>query len=158
IPDATAAIKLEPYNFNAYLNRGLAHELLGMYDEALVDFTKLTQLNSKHYKGFWWRGAVYKKLGETAKAEADRLEAVKLNPSLANQSLPVCAAPTPRDKQRAKDLAEMGDKCLDPPAKPADAIKLANQALALDSKCIPALLVRAEAFLVQGKDDEAIKD
>jgi tetratricopeptide (TPR) repeat protein len=43
VEDYTAALGLEPGNANAYHNRGSALEKLNRNEEALTDFTKVTE-------------------------------------------------------------------------------------------------------------------
>jgi tetratricopeptide (TPR) repeat protein len=80
IADAGEAIRLEaqPAHFEA---RGLANCERGEYDLATIDFTQAIKLDPKNAALYRSRSRIYGKMGESAKAEADRARADKLAPA-----------------------------------------------------------------------------
>ena len=66
------AIRLCPHYAFAYVNRGHAHFLKGRLKAALEDFTEVIRLEPENATGYGLRASIYRALGETRKAEADR--------------------------------------------------------------------------------------
>jgi Flp pilus assembly protein TadD len=48
--DFSKAIKLHPYDPEFYRNRGIAYELMGLYDKAQEDFKKAMELEEEKKK------------------------------------------------------------------------------------------------------------
>jgi len=60
------------------LNRAKCFELSGDISAALIDLTKFIELEPLDVRGYDGRAAVYDKIGEKEKAEADRQKATDL--------------------------------------------------------------------------------
>lgn len=75
----TAAIGQFPANPLVYNNRGIFLQQRGKMKEAIEDFTKALQLDSKYFVGFTNRGYVHLQDGQPAAAEADFDESLKIN-------------------------------------------------------------------------------
>ncbi len=92
----SSKLEIQPWNYAALFNRGLAHENVGEYDRAIADYTRALdpqadtsnvghskeecRAHAYHYRGraYDW----YKK--DFAKAVADYTEALRLDPSTEN--------------------------------------------------------------------------
>ena len=61
-----------------YNNRGTAYALLGNFKQAIEDFSKAIELNSKFANAYYIRGLCYQELGDEAKAQADFAKAKQL--------------------------------------------------------------------------------
>jgi HEAT repeat protein len=84
IEACTEAIDLNPSDFAAYHNRGLANSRLGNYREAVADFTKAIELEPKSAEAHYNRAIAYGALDKNAKAIEDGTRAIELNPKDAN--------------------------------------------------------------------------
>jgi len=76
------AIKLDPNGSPYYSSRGSVHQALGMYDDALSDYSKAIDIRPKadYYNS---RGCVYLAQGNYDDAIADFNKAISLNPDFA---------------------------------------------------------------------------
>src|SRR5207248_4500698 len=70
IPDLTESIRIEP-SAAAYMNRATAHGSTGRNDLALADCTAAIRLDVNEPFFYENRAAVYRKMGDEAKAVAD---------------------------------------------------------------------------------------
>ena len=77
----TQAIALEPSDALAYYHRGIAHQKLRAYSEALADFTIAIEKGPEVDSAYLNRGAVRTKLGMNIEAEADFDAALKIEPT-----------------------------------------------------------------------------
>lgn len=77
----THEINLYADTYIPYLNRGGAYRDKGNYQEAIVDFSKAIELNSKDERAYNNRGVVYRDKGEYQAAVADFTRAIELNTS-----------------------------------------------------------------------------
>jgi tetratricopeptide (TPR) repeat protein len=91
--EAIRAIRINPDNAKAYvnravamlLNRGNAYTMLGEYDKAIADYTEAIRIKPDYYADAYHnRGYTYKELGEYDKAIADYSEAIRINPDYAD--------------------------------------------------------------------------
>lgn len=57
--DCTAALLLNPDNWETYLNRGLAEYRLGNYQEAINQYQKVIQGNEDDYRAYYNQGLAY---------------------------------------------------------------------------------------------------
>jgi Flp pilus assembly protein TadD len=64
----------------AYNNRGNAYQSKGQYAQAIADFNKAIELNSKDDGAYTNRGVAYSKKGQDNQALADYNKAIELNP------------------------------------------------------------------------------
>ena len=80
IDDYTSAIKINPDDADAYVNRGAAYHNLGKHQEAIDDFNTAIKINPNYAKAYYNRGMVCKKLGRYQEAIADYTTAIKINP------------------------------------------------------------------------------
>lgn len=81
--DYTEAIRLDPRDAKAYINRGKALNDLSRYQEALVDLNKAIQLDPQYATAYNNRGIVYDDLKQYQQAIADFTKAIQLDPQLA---------------------------------------------------------------------------
>lgn len=79
IHDLDEAIKLNPEDATAYINRGDVYHRKGEYDLAITDYTKAIGIYPKDPKVYTKRGFIYVKRGKYDLAIADYSEAIKLD-------------------------------------------------------------------------------
>lgn len=63
---------------SGYHNRAIANELLERYDDAIFDFSKAIEFDSKNYHAYWFRGNVFSKIKQYEKAIKDYTKAIEL--------------------------------------------------------------------------------
>jgi tetratricopeptide (TPR) repeat protein len=80
IADYNDAIRLDPENSAAHLNRGVARKELGQFDRAITDYTAAIRLSPKSEKAYAKRGESWRLKGDLDRALADQDKAVALNP------------------------------------------------------------------------------
>ena len=56
IDDYTSAIKINPDDADAYVNRGAAYHNLGKHQEAIDDFNTAIKINPDYAKAYYNRG------------------------------------------------------------------------------------------------------
>jgi len=78
IDSSTQAIRIAPYNPDAYYNRGISFLALGDKQGSIGDFTEAIQINSNHAAAYYNRGLAYSDLGNKKRAVQDLREAAKL--------------------------------------------------------------------------------
>lgn len=83
IADFNEAIRLDPHNAAAYLDRGLAYEDECQWREAINDYTIAIRLDPGNAVAFLCRGNAYFGRDDFDRAISDYSEAIRLNPSLA---------------------------------------------------------------------------
>lgn len=64
-------LQLDPRNTHAYHNRGISYDKLGMYDEAIKDFTRVLQLEPNNVNAYFNRGSAYDSIGNYEAAVQD---------------------------------------------------------------------------------------
>ncbi len=74
-------IAKEPEVSFAYNNRGLTHDELGQFDQAIEDFDRAVALDPFDHEAYTNRGMLYGKLGQFEKAIEDFEKAIALNPA-----------------------------------------------------------------------------
>jgi len=74
----TKFIEKNPGNSTAYNNRGNVYYRVGLYQQALEDFSKAIDLDPDHAAAFNNRGNTYDKLGQPDKAIADLTTAIEI--------------------------------------------------------------------------------
>jgi tetratricopeptide (TPR) repeat protein len=78
LADYGRAIKIDPQELEAYLNRGIACYYHEFYECAIADSSKTIELESQNAGAFSIRGLAYADTGETQKAIADLEKALAL--------------------------------------------------------------------------------
>lgn len=78
IDSSTQAIRIAPYNADAYYKRGLSFQALGDQQGSIGDFTEAIQLNPSHASAYYGRGLAHTSLGNKKRAVQDLREAAKL--------------------------------------------------------------------------------
>lgn len=74
----SAVIKLNPENYTAYNNRGLAYDEISEYKKAIGDFDEAIKLNNNYAEAYYNRGGVKYKIGDLEEAVKDYDTAIKL--------------------------------------------------------------------------------
>jgi tetratricopeptide (TPR) repeat protein len=78
----TKAIKSNPNDATAYLDRGTAHLKASEFDSAIADFTKAIELNPKLALAYSNLGWTYEAIGDEREAIAHYRKALEFQPSL----------------------------------------------------------------------------
>ena len=78
IDSSTQAIRIAPYDPEAYYKRGMSFLALGDRQGSIGDFTEAIELNSNHAAAYYSRGIAYGDLGNKKRAVQDLREAAKL--------------------------------------------------------------------------------
>ncbi|MCX8015052.1 MAG: tetratricopeptide repeat protein, partial [candidate division WOR-3 bacterium] len=65
----TKAIELIPELAEAYCNRGVAYDIKGEFDQAILDYTKAIELDPKDAKAMANMGRAYQAKGDKQKAK-----------------------------------------------------------------------------------------
>lgn len=77
----TEAIRLNPNDINAYINRGIAYGSLGNHQKALADFSTAIHLDQKNANAYTGRSYAYLNIGNYNQAIADSNRAIELDPN-----------------------------------------------------------------------------
>jgi tetratricopeptide (TPR) repeat protein len=72
------AIKLDPYNAQAYSNRGVIYFRKKDYSQAVTDFNRAIDIAPKYTHAYFIRGYAYSKIGNIERANIDWKTAAKL--------------------------------------------------------------------------------
>ena len=67
-------------------NRGISHERLGAYDQAIVDFTEVIALDPDNANAYFNRGCCYDSVGELDLAISDYSVALELDMKIPKDS------------------------------------------------------------------------
>ena len=140
IPPLSRAIELNPYNFEAWVNRAEAFRYLGQTKRALADLNKALKID--HYDDPWIynvRGLIHEEMEEDLKALSDFAKAIELDASYSNAY-----------KNRAALLTRLG--------RHAEAARDLETALQLNPHDPWALDKRGALFEKTGRFEEAEKD
>ena len=78
IDSSTQAIRIAPYDADAYYKRGLSFQSLGDNQGSIGDFTEAIKLNSSHASAYYSRGLASIELNNKKSAVQDLREAAKL--------------------------------------------------------------------------------
>jgi tetratricopeptide (TPR) repeat protein len=87
IKNLTLEIKINPLMDSNYVKRGLAFMRIGLYKKALQDFSKAIELNDKNSSHYYFRGFVWKALGERGMAYFDWLHASQMGDEWARRMI-----------------------------------------------------------------------
>jgi tetratricopeptide (TPR) repeat protein len=85
IADFTAVLQREPANADACFRRGHAYLTKNRWEEAIRDFTTAIRLEPKNAGAYYLRGIALESTGDKAGAEADRREAERIDPDIAEK-------------------------------------------------------------------------
>lgn len=77
----TALLEQDPVNVDAYFSRAYAQNVLGNYEEAIVDYSKVVFISPKYTAAFNNRGYAYARLGMNEEAVADYTRALSIDPT-----------------------------------------------------------------------------
>ena len=72
------AIRLDPLNARAYLDRGMAYERMGNIEQAIVDYGRAIELLPEDAKAYYIRGLIFRRLGKHPEAKEDLTVAAEL--------------------------------------------------------------------------------
>ena len=86
IADFNEAIRLDPENAEAYVDRGMAWQAKGDFDKAIADFDAAIRLDPEDARRYVDRGMAWAAKGHFEQAIADFNEAVRLDPELVRRS------------------------------------------------------------------------
>lgn len=78
VDTATQAIRIAPYDPDAYYKRGIGYQALGDNQGSIADFTEAIKLNPNHASAYYSRGLAHTTLGNKKRAVQDLREAAKL--------------------------------------------------------------------------------
>ena len=81
------AIRLDASHVRAFLNRGIAYQILGNLQQALDDFSRVIEMQPGDPKAYYLRGVLYWNQSRDAEALADLKTAVELGYQLARDFL-----------------------------------------------------------------------
>jgi tetratricopeptide (TPR) repeat protein len=82
LADHERAIKVDPKNPAAYMNRGNTYLAKQDYERAVADFDQAIKLNPKYAEAFFNRGIAKRNHGDAAGGEADIAQAKALQPGI----------------------------------------------------------------------------
>ena len=74
------AIRGNPADVLAIINRGFCWYSKGLFDQAIADYTRALEVDPKHPEAYNNRGMVWKDLGQYEKAIADFKAALRFDP------------------------------------------------------------------------------
>lgn len=132
-------IKLEPDNYFAYLNRGIAYRNKNEYHSAMTDFNKCIHLDSTNPKAYFELGGVWSNQGKYR-------EAIKYY----TKAIDVDAKFTKAYGTRAIIKTMLGDV--------DSAIEDLNDAIKIDPQFTMLYIVRGQALDLKGNCQAAIED
>ncbi len=72
------AIRRDPLNARAYLDRGMAYERMGNVEQALADYDTAIELLPEDAKAYYIRGLTFQRLGKYPEAKQDLTVAAEL--------------------------------------------------------------------------------
>ncbi len=78
IDTSTQAIRITPYDPDAYYKRGISYQALGDNQGSIGDFSEAIKLNPNHASAYYSRGLAHINLGNKKRAVQDLREAAKL--------------------------------------------------------------------------------
>lgn len=136
----THELKVYPEGiFTAYLNRGIAYDKSGNYQQALNDYNAAIKINPFHEKSYLNRGGLYANLGDLQSAILDYNKAEGLNPRNAVVYY-----------NRGNAFRRLGNNQL--------AIKDYDKAIEVDPQYVDAYYNRGNAYSSLGDFRRAIRD
>jgi tetratricopeptide (TPR) repeat protein len=84
LADYMEAIRLDPNNAQAFIDRGVAYYMKGDFEKAVADYSEAIRLNTTNSAVFSNRAAAYSKLKREDLALADDNEAIRRSPDIAD--------------------------------------------------------------------------
>ncbi|HPC74137.1 MAG TPA: tetratricopeptide repeat protein [Syntrophales bacterium] len=94
------AIRMDPCNARAFLDRGMAYEKMGNVEQALADYDQAIRLSPEDAKAYYIRGLTHQRLGKYEEAAQDLALAADLGYRQAHDTLKSRASsrpPRPKD-------------------------------------------------------------
>lgn len=85
VAEYTAAVKLNPKHFEAYVSRGSLYESKGDYGNAAGDYTKAISLKPQDAKNYYRRAMLYKQMQDKDKAKADLQKTKEIDPAMSDK-------------------------------------------------------------------------
>jgi len=158
ITSANQAIKDNPRNFAAYINRSRAYAELGQSQRAIIDANKAILLNHHNPLGYTNRGHAFELDGRINEARADYRHACNLNYQ------PACGYAQKLDWIGAADIAKRVSQLFSRSDEKfvgkqwQDVVALNTLALRLDPGNVAAYANRAGALIEMGKLPDALID
>jgi tetratricopeptide (TPR) repeat protein len=153
--DAGRAIEFRFLGPDPLMNRAAAHVNLGEYARALADLDAAVAVLPHNPQVFAQRSAVHARLGNATKAAADWATARKLAQAIGDDDRPALPDPPrpPARKKLTPEEAAMVDRAV-AAARVAyagqrfeDALRAADEAVAIDPTSAPARVARADALV-----------
>ena len=80
---STQEKQIESMDAEFYNNRGMAYRDKGQYDQAISDYNKALEINSKYAYAYNNRGMAYRDKGQYDQAISDYNKALEINPKYA---------------------------------------------------------------------------
>jgi tetratricopeptide (TPR) repeat protein len=137
--DYNDAIKLDPKNAGAFVDRGLLLSGQGKHAEARSDFDEALRLNPKQWEAYYDRGADFRDERKLEEAIADFTKAIELNSKFAGSYV-----------NRAELYFVKGE--LD------GALSDCNKALSINPNLAAAYIGRARVYIRKKSYSEAVRD
>jgi tetratricopeptide (TPR) repeat protein len=137
--DYNQAIRLDPNNAKAFLNRGLAYYDIGQYQQAIEDYNQSISLAPNNAQAYLNRGLSYVELDKYQQAIEDFNQAIRLDPTDSNVYY-----------NRGLAYHFLGQY--------QQAIEDYSQSISLDPKNAYTYYFRGDAYYKLNKYERAIKD
>ena len=173
VQDFSKAIKTKPDYVDAYFNRGIAYEQLGMIDKAVKDYSKVIKIKPGLSEAYINRALLYKKSQKYILAISDLDKAIDLRPDFpfaylyradaffeidsldaAAKDYRVLLSMLPNYIKAHKRLAQIYYDQQNYPT----ALEYASKLCELDSNSEGSFMLRAEIFIALNRIDPACKD
>jgi serine/threonine protein kinase/predicted Zn-dependent protease len=173
LADLDSALRLQPGLTDALLVRSIVHLQLRKYPAALKDIQAVIDGESPPVRAWFLRAAIYDRMGEKEKAEADRLHAMKQEPTDAasliargNARIGIDPKAALADYEAAEKLAPLAVEPLQNQAnveaerlsRPERAVAILDRLLKRHPDYVPGLCGRAVYLARAGKIDEALAE
>ena len=139
IADLETAIVLNPYNFDAYMNLGVAFQRQGKIDQAREMVEKAIGAKPLAAEAYLYRGSLHEDSGQLDRAVADYTKAIVLEPDLAEAY-----------NVRGVAFGKMGQL--------HRAIADYSEAIRLNPRLTDAYSNRGVAHVLAGKQEDALED
>jgi tetratricopeptide (TPR) repeat protein len=137
--DYDEALKLNPRNAGAYVNRAITLGQTDRFDEALKDYAEALRLNPKQWQAYYNRSADFSEQGQLEEALADLNKVTELNPTF-----------VPAYITRAGIQMRMH--------RIDEAIRDCDKAAAINPESVDAYRARATAHIYKKEYKDALRD
>ena len=158
VEDFSEAIRCEPRNSHAYLDRGSALAELNDLDGALASLDSSISINPELAQAYQIRAAIHQRKGNLDRARSDEFKAMQLAP----KTLPSASVP-PMFESTAATAADFlnAARMAATEGRHDEAIDLCNQAIQSKpgtSYLSSAFMMRGNAYAAKGDWDRALRD